>query len=157
MRNSIIQLVVLFLLCSCVVTNKMANEAIRNAIVGQNETIVYSRLGPPASYESAPDGEKIATFEYHQRGMFLTPSKSQLKYSAKRDVMGNREGLSYNAFENTATNDPKFTIYDRDVYYLIVYFDKRGTCIRFEHNLPRKQLEKCYERYKGYPAAEKSK
>lgn len=128
----------------------MANEAIYYSIVGQNEKIIRSRIGIPSSIVPAPDGGRIIIYESYIKGMFTTPYKSKVTYSAKRDLTGNREGFVYHSGVNKATNDPKYTIYQTDVSYLKIYLNKQGDCIRFEQNLPRKQLEMFYEQFKKY-------
>jgi hypothetical protein len=128
----------------------MTDKEFRNALVGQNEMNIYSRLGPPTKTITTSDGEKIMVYEFYSKGMFLTPNKSKVTYSAKKDLSGNREGLTFNSGVNTVTNDPQYTIYQKNVSYLKVYLDKRGNCVRFEQDLPQEQLDIYHERFKYF-------
>ena len=128
----------------------MTDEVFNNAIVGQNEMTIYSRVGKPTSITLTPDGGKIMIYEYYSKGMYTTPYKSKVTYNPEMNINGNREGLTFNSGTNTATNDPRFTIYEKDISYLKLYFDKQGNCIRFEQNLPKEQLEMYYEQFKRY-------
>ena len=128
----------------------MADEVFQNAIAGQNEMTIYSRVGRPTSITPTPDGGKVMIYEYYSKCMYTTPYKSKVTYSSKQDITGNREGLTFNSGTNTATNDPKYTIYEKNVSYLKVYLDKKGNCVRYEQNLPKEQLEMYYEQFKRY-------
>ncbi|NQU33602.1 MAG: hypothetical protein HQ521_10235 [Bacteroidetes bacterium] len=150
MKNLFFLLFMTILLNSCATTNKMTNEAIHHAIIGQNEKSIYSRVGIPTSIVPAPDGGKIMIYEYYSKGMYTTPYKSKVTYNANRNLTGDREGLILRLGENTATNDPKYTIYEKNVSYLKAYLDKQGNCVRFEQNLPKEQLEMYHERFKHY-------
>ena len=149
MKNLLLLLVMTILFASCA-TTKMTDKEFRNALVGQNEMNIYSRLGPPTKTITTSDGEKIMVYEFYSKGMFLTPNKSKVTYSAKKDLSGNREGLTFNSGVNTVTNDPQYTIYQKNVSYLKVYLDKRGNCVRFEQDLPREQLDIYHERFKYF-------
>ena len=138
------------LFSSCTTLNKMTNKAIHYAIVGQNEKTIYSRVGIPKSIIPASDGGKILLYESYSKGMFTTPYKSKVTYSANKDLLGNREGVTFNSGANTETNDPKYTIYQNDVSLLKVFMNKQGKCVRFEQNLTRNQLEMYYEQFKRY-------
>jgi hypothetical protein len=149
MNNLLLLLVMTILFTSCA-TTKMTDKEFRNALVGQNEMNIYSRLGPPTKTITTSDGEKIMVYEFYSKGMFLTPNKSKVTYSAKKDLSGNREGLTFNSGVNTVTNDPQYTIYQKNVSYLKVYLDKRGNCVRFEQDLPQEQLDIYHERFKYF-------
>jgi hypothetical protein len=138
------------LFTSCATSNKMADEAFRNALVGQNEMSIYSRLGPPKRTITASDGGKIVIYEFYSKDMFLTPYKSKVTYSANKDLLGNRKGLTFTSGVNTVTNDPKYTIYQKNVSYLKVFLDKQGNCTGFEQNLPQEQLDIYHERFKHF-------
>lgn len=69
--------------------------------------------------------------------MFLTPNKSKVTYNATKDLFGNRQGFTLNSGVNTVTNDPRYTIYQKEVSYLKVFLDKQGNCLRYEQNLPK--------------------
>lgn len=117
MKNLLLLLVMTILFASCA-TTKMTDKEFRNALVGQNEMNIYSRLGPPTKTITTSDGGKIMVYEFYSKGMFLTPNKSKVTYSAKKDLSGNREGLTFNSGVNTVTNDPQYTIYQKNVSYL---------------------------------------
>lgn len=149
-KNSQFLVILAIFYGSCTSINKMTNEAIHYAIVEQNEKIIYKRMGMPARTSATPDGGKKMTYEYFTKGMYTTPYKSRVTYSPKKDVFGNREGLTIRGGVNTVTNDPKYTIYEKDVSFLKVFLDKQGNCVRFEQNLQKKQLEMLYEQFKKY-------
>ena len=128
----------------------MTNDAIYHAIVVQDEMIVYKRLGMPARITTTPDGGKKMTYEYFSKGMFTTTHKSRVTYSTKKNPFGDSEGLIIHGGVNTVTNDPKYTIYEKDISFLNVFLDKQGICVRFEQNLQKKQLEMLYEQFKKY-------
>ena len=60
------------------------------------------------------------------------------------------QGLTYTSNVNTATNDPKYTIYPTNLSYLKVYIDKQGNAIRLEQNMPQEQLDVYHERFKHF-------
>lgn len=150
MKTSTILIVLAVLLTKCASVNKMTNNAIYHSIVGQNEMTVYKRLGVPANTVSTSDGGKKLIYEYYGKGMYATPYKSRVIYNPKKDALGNSEGLIIHGGANTVTNDPKYTIYEKDVPFLEVFLDKEGKCVRFQQNLPKKQLEILYEQFKKY-------
>lgn len=57
-------LVIAILLTFCATPNKMANKAFYHALVGQDETTVCTRLGPPTSIVASSDGGKILIYEF---------------------------------------------------------------------------------------------
>lgn len=89
-------------------------------------------------------------YEHDSKGMFLTPYKSKVTYSARTDISGNREGVAYHSGVNTMTNDPKYTIYQKNTSVLEVFLDKNGNCVRFGQNLPRELLETYHKRFKHF-------
>lgn len=150
MRNSLLLLVLTILLCFCASTSKIHNEALHYALVGQNETTIYSRLGAPLRTIPAPEGEKVMIYEFYSKGMFVTPNKSRITYNASRNSIGNPAGLTFKDGVNTVTNDSKYTVYQKDMSYLKVFLNKEGNCTRFEENLTKDQLEAYYEQFKRY-------
>lgn len=149
--NTIIRICFVFwVLASCSTTNKMARESLHYALIGQNEYTICSRLGPPAKTLSDPGGGKVMIYEHYSKGMFLTPDKSKVTYSARTDMSGNREGFTYHSGANTVTNKPEYTIHQREVSVLKVFLDKDGSCVRYEQDLPREVLETYHERFKHF-------
>lgn len=142
--------VVSWLLISCSSTNKMARESLHHALVGQNESTIYSRLGPPTKTLTSSDGGKVLIYEHYSKGMFLTPDKSKVTYSSRTDISGNREGFTYHSGVNTVTNKPEYTIHQREVSVLKLYLDKDGSCVRYEQDLPREVLENYHERFRHF-------
>jgi len=124
----------------------MTDKEFRNALVGQNEMNIYSRLGPPVRTITSSDGGKIMIYEFYTKGMYLTPNKSKVTYKVNKDLFGNRQGLTFNSGVNTVTNAPQYTIYQNNVSYLMVFLDKQGNCVRFEQDLPQEQLDIFHER-----------
>lgn len=155
MKNLLSILVLLVILNSCASTNKMANESIHNAIIGQNEMMVLKKLGMPARVEYSSDGGKVMIYESTSKGMYLTPyNKPSINYNTTRDAMGKMQGLTYTSNVNTAVNDPKYTIYSTNLSYLRIYLDKQGNAIRIEQNVPQEQLEIYHERFKHFQTKE---
>lgn len=151
MKNLLFLLVLTLLLSSCASTNKVANKSIQNAIIGQNEMIVFKGLGTPTRVEHARDGGKVMVYESTSKGMFLTPyNKPAITYNFKKNLIGERQGLTYTSNTNTAVNDPRYTIRPTEVSYLKVYIDKNGNAIRIEQNLPQEQLDIYHERFKHF-------
>lgn len=152
MKNLLFLLVLTILLSSCASINKMANESIHNAIIGQNEMIVYKRLGMPSRVEHTRDGGKIMIYEFYSKGMFLTPNKSELTFYNYDYLNGTSTfpGITLRSGVNTVTNDPKYTIYPTNVSYLKVYLDKQGNAIRIEQTMPQEQLDIYHERFKHF-------
>ena len=99
--------VVSWLLISCSSTNKMARESLHHPLVGQNESTIYSRLGPPTKTLTSSDGGKVLIYEHNSKGMFLTPNKSKITCSAQTDMACYREGLTFHSVANTVTNKPE--------------------------------------------------
>ena len=129
----------------------MSNEAIHYAIVGQNEKMVYSRLGIPARILPTSDGGKKLIYEFHNRGMVTTPNKSKLTFNYSGDMADQDPHLNWQYSNvNTKTNDDKYAIYQEDTSVLEVFLNKEGQCTRFQHNLSKMQLEPFYERFKKY-------
>ena len=152
MKNLLFLLVLNLLLSSCVITDKMTNEAIHYAIVGQNEMTLYKRLGVPARIILAPDGGKIWMYEYCSKDMYTPPYKSNLT-STHAEALNSRNsapGITIRTGVNIETNAPKYTIHSTIVTYLKVYLDKAGKCVGFEQSLPQEQLEIYHERFKHY-------
>lgn len=136
---------------ACTTPNKLANEAIYHAIVGENEKTVISRLGMPTNIIQQADGGKIMVYEHYTKGMFTTPYKSVITYnSSSKSLTGKSAGLAINSGVNTATNDPSYTIHETNVVSLKVFFDKQGKCIRFEQDLPKEQLGIYQQRFEKY-------
>lgn len=137
------------LLCFCASTSKIQNEALQYALVGQNEMTIYSRLGAPARTISDSEGKKVMIYEFYSNGMFVTPYKSKVTYSAKTNIPGSPEGLTFHS-GSTETNDPKYTVYQKDISSIKVFLNKEGYCIRYEENLTKDQLKTYYEQFKRY-------
>lgn len=141
---------VFVLLFSCSPTNKIARGSFQQALIGQNEMKIFSMLGPPKSILPASGGGKVMVYEHYTKGMFLTPNKSKVTYSHRRDISGNREGLTFHGGLNTVTNDPAYTIYQKEVSCLKIYLDKNGICVSYEENLPHAVPEIYHERFKHF-------
>lgn len=152
MKNFLLLLVMTMLFTFCSTTNKMTDKEFRHALVGQNEMNIYSKFGPPTRTITGSDGGKILIYEFYTKGMYLTPNKSKVTYKANKDFFGNKNGLTFNSGVNTVTNDPKYTIYQKNVSYLKVFLDKQGNCFRFEQDLPQEQLDIYHERFKHLPS-----
>lgn len=151
LKTSNLLLFLAILYSSCTSINKMSNEAIHHAIIGQNEMIVHSRLGLPVRTIQTQDGEKKLIYELHSNGMFTTPYKSRLTFNYSGDMANQEPHLNWQYSSiNTETNKDKYTIYQEDTSFLEVFLNNEGHCVRFQHNMTRPQLEQFYKRFKQY-------
>ncbi|QGY46879.1 hypothetical protein GM418_25435 [Maribellus comscasis] len=151
MKNSLFLIVLTILFNSCTTITKLSNEAIHFAIVGQNEIVVYKRLGVPAKVIQTPDGGRKLIYELHSRGTPATLNKSKLTFNYSGDMGTPEPHLSWKySSVNTETNSPEYTIYSGDTSVLEVFLNSAGECVRFLHNLNRSQLEQFYESFKKY-------
>jgi len=132
---------VFWLLISGSSTCKIFRESFHHTHIGQNEHIIYSRLGPPAKILADPGGGKILIYEHYSKGMFLTPNKLKVTNSALTDMACNREGFTYHSGVNTVTNKPENTIHLKEGSSLRVFLDKNGSCVRYGQDLSREVLE----------------
>ncbi|MFV0265578.1 MAG: hypothetical protein ACK5HT_00420 [Draconibacterium sp.] len=129
----------------------MANEAIHYAIVGQNEKIIFKRLGAPSSVTNTSDGGKEMLYEYQSKGMFTTPNKSKLTLNYTGDMGNTQQHLNWQySSASTQTNAPEYTIYQKDISVIKVFLDKEGNCSRIEHNLTKDELEYFYKSFKQF-------
>lgn len=149
MKNSLL-LILLLIFTTCSTTNNLYDEVFDNALIGQSEMKIYSRLGKPGRIESTKGGGKVLVYEFDSKGMYLTPYRSAIKYDPSPNAVGERQGWSYTFGEYTAANDPKYTVYQTKVSYFKVYLNKEGTCIRYEQDMPREQLDIYHERFKHF-------
>lgn len=150
MKNLLLLLGITILFTYCATTDKMTDKEFRQALVGQNEMTIYSKFGPPTRTINASDGGKIMIYEFYSKGTYLTPYKSKVTYNANKDLFGDRKGFVFKSGVNTVTNDPQYTIYQKNVSYLKVFLDKRGNCVRFEQDLPQEQIDIYHERFKHF-------
>ncbi|MCK3684177.1 hypothetical protein [Maribellus sp. YY47] len=151
MKNLTALFFLLLLLDSCSTTGKLANEAIHHAIVGQNEKIIYNRLGKPARTETSSEGEKILVYEFQSKGMYTTPNKSNLTVDYSGDMGNSAPHLNWQySRANTQTNSTEYTIYQKDISVLQVFLNKEGNCTRIQHNLTKDQLEYFYGSFSKY-------
>lgn len=156
MKSFLFLFVLTIVIFSCATTSKTTNEAIYNKIIGQNEMVVLKKLGVPTRIEHTSDEGKIMIYEFSSKGMYLTPNKKpSITYNVNRDITGEMQGLTYTSNVNTATNDPKYTIYPTEVSHLKVYIDKLGYAIRIEQDLPQEQLDIYHERFKHFNAKDR--
>ncbi len=147
----VILLMLLMLLGACSTTNKLANEAIHYAIVGQNEKIIFKRLGAPSSVTNTSDGGKVMLYEYQSKGMYTTPNKSKLTLNYTGDRANTEPHLNWQySSASTQTNAPEYTIYQKDISVIKVFLDKEGNCSRIEHNLTKDELEYFYKSFKQF-------
>lgn len=151
MKNLLFLVVLTFLINSCVTTTKSTSKAINNDIIGQNEMVILKRLGVPTRVEHTRDGGKVMIYESTSKGMFLTPyNKPAITYNFKKNLVGERQGLTYTSNVNTAVNDPKYTIYPTNISYFKVYINEHGNAIRIEQNMSQEQLDIYHERFKHF-------
>lgn len=153
MKNIFLLLLVSLFIASCATSEKMADESLSNAIVGQNEMLVFKRLGVPSRVEQTDDGGKIMVYEHYSQGEFLTPNKSSVTMTAGTRY-NTSPGIKYTSNVNKTTNDPNYTIYERNVSYLKVYINEQGNCVRIENTLPQEQLDVYHERFKHFKTKE---
>ena len=151
MKNSLILIVLIIMFSSCTSINRLSNEAIYHAVVGQNENIIYNRLGMPTETQRTPDGGKKLIYELHSKGMVSNPNKSKLTFNYSGDMANQAPHLNWKySTINTKTNDPKYKIYPVDKSFLELFLNKDGKCVRFQQNMTKPQLEQFYKRFKKY-------
>ncbi|RKD90177.1 hypothetical protein [Mangrovibacterium diazotrophicum] len=149
MKNIVVVLVCSFCVMACATTTKLANKAISNGIVGQNESTINSRLGYPVRTISKPNGEKTLVYEYYSRSGYKAPANVKSK-SFRVDEFGHQSGLDIGDVISTLTYDSSNAISGKYTTYLEVYLDKQGNCVGFEHNLTKEQLQLLREQFKRY-------
>lgn len=149
MRYVCILVALLVLIASCKTTNDFSSS-VQHALIGQDEAVVMQRMRAVPKTASGPDGGKILIYEFHSRGDYLTPYRSNVIYDPTYNMNGEREGFVLRLGVHTAANDPRFTIYQTNVSYLKIYLDKDGICTHIEQNLPQEQLEIYHERLKHF-------
>ena len=152
MKNFILLIGIIFVLTQCSSTNRLHDESLKSALVGQDEMTIFTMLGTPTKIEHTSDGGKILIYESFSKskGMYLTPNKSSITYETRTDPAGNMQGWTYTSNVNKVTNDPQYTIYQEKVSALKVYIDKNGKCTRYEQNLPQEELDIYHERFKHF-------
>ena len=151
MKNPMIFIVLTFIFSSCTSINRLSNKAIYQAVVGQNENVIYNRLGMPTETQRTPDGGKKLIYELHSKGMVSNPNKSKLTFNYSGNMANQEPHLNWKySTINTVTNDPKYKIHQIDKSFLEIFLNKDGECIRFQQNMTKSQLEQFYERFKKY-------
>ncbi len=151
MKNSIFLLVLIIMVGSCTSINRLNNEAIYHAVVGQNENDIYNRLGIATETQRTPDGGKRLIYELHSKGMVNNPNKSRLTFNYSGDMAHQEPHLNWKySTINTETNDSKYKIYNVDKSFLELILNKDGKCVRFQHDLNKAQLEQLYKSFKKY-------
>ena len=152
MKHLVFSIIMAVFLTFCSTTDRIYDEQFRNALIGQDEMTIYTRMGTPTRIEHKSGGGKILVYESFSKskGMFLTPNRSAVKYSSNTNLAGEREGWTLTFGEHTAANDPQFTIYQEKVSALKIYINKNGKCTRYEQNLPQAELDVYHERFKHF-------
>ena len=151
MKNPLILIVLTIMFSSCTSMNRLSNESIYHAVVGQNENIIFNRLGMPTETKGTPDGGKILTYELRSKGMVSNLNKSKLTFNYSGDMVNQAPHLNWKySTINTETNDPKYKIYQVDKSFLELSINKDGQCVSFQQNMTKPQLKQFYERLKKY-------
>lgn len=151
MKNPLILIVLTIMVGSCTSINRLSNEAIYHAVAGQNENIIYNRLGMPTEAHRTPDGGKRLIYELYRKGMESNPNKSRLTFNYSGDMANQQPHLNWKySTINTETNDPEYKIYNVDKSFLELFLNKDGKCVRCQHNLNKSQLEQLYKSFKKY-------
>jgi hypothetical protein len=151
MKNPMILIVLTLIFNSCTSINRLSNEAIYHAVIGQNENIIYNRLGMPNETQQTPDGGKKLIYEQHRQEMASNLNKSKLTFNYSGDMANQNPHLNWKySTINTETNDPKYKIYQVDKSFLWVFLNKDGKCVSFQQNMSKSQLKQFYVRFKKY-------
>jgi hypothetical protein len=151
MKNPLIFIVLTIMFSSCISINRLSNEAIYHAFVGQNENIIYNRLGMPSETLRTSDGGKKMIYELHSKGMATNLNKSKLTFNYSGDMVNQAPHMKWKySTVNTETNDPKYNIYQVDKSFLELLLNKDGECEGFQQNLTKSQSKQFYERFKKY-------
>ena len=151
MNKSISALVVICILFSlCNTPKKLANKAFHNALIGQNEMTIYSRIGMPTSTAKTFNGGKILMYEFFSMERFPTVNNFKPEDYDRGISFTSKSGAFYEIPFKPEFKNRKNMTYQEKVTSLMVFLDRHGKCIRFEHNLPKERLEFYYERLKAY-------
>jgi hypothetical protein len=151
MKNPLVFILLTIMFSSCISVNRLSNEAIYHAVVGQDEHIIFNRLGMPTETQRTPDGGKKLIYELHSKGMVSNPNKSKLTFNRSGDMANQDPHLNWKySTVNTETNDPKYKIYQIDKSFLELFLNNDGQCVSFQQNMTNPQLKHFYERFKKY-------
>lgn len=139
------------LLGACASLNRMTNEALYHAIVGQNEMTIHNRLGTPTRTIQVPGGGKKLVYEFYSKGPPTSLNKSKLTFDYSGDMVHQEPHLKWKySSASTKTNASEYTIYEKDTSVLEVFLNNKGQCVRFQHNMNKSQLEQLYKSFKKY-------
>lgn len=144
MKQIITVLIFFSFFAACSTSEKFASREVYNDLVGQNEITVLKTIGSPTQVVHTREGGKVMVYEYTEKGMFLTPNQSNFKYNA------NTKSITYTSNVNKVTNDPQYTIHQKNVSVFKAYIDKNGKCYRVDGSLPQEYMETHYERFKHF-------
>ncbi len=153
MKNLFLLLILSLLFSFCATTKKTSNNAMNNALLGQNELVVLKSLGAPSNVIHTNGEEKVIVYEHLSEGPSLGHNNSNNSQIAGQNK-SNSSGLTFTSNVNKAANDPNYSIYQKNVTYLKIHIDKQGNCFRIENTLPQKQSEIYLERIKHFKAKE---
>ncbi len=151
MKNPLILIVLTIMFNACTSINRLSNEAIYHAVVGQYENDIYNRLGMPTETQRTPDGGKKLIYEMHSKGMVSNPNKSKLTFNYSGDMVNQQPHLNWKySSVNTDSNAPEYKIYQVETSLLEVFINNEGQCIGFQHNMTKEQMERLYKQFKKY-------
>lgn len=144
MKQIFITLLCITVFAACSSSKKVVNKSNYKDLVGQNELAILKQVGSPTQVIHTPSGGKVMVYEFTETGMFLTPNKSNLNINPKS------KKWTYTSNVNKTTNDPEYTIYQKNTSSFKAYIDEHGKCIRVDGNLPQEYMETHYERFKHF-------
>lgn len=153
MKNLFLYVILSLLLGACATSKKVSTDSIHSDLVGQNEMVIFNRLGPPSRVNQTPGGGKVMVYEHYSQGEFLTPNKSSVTMTAG-ERFNSSPGITYTTNVNKTTNASNYTVYERNVSYLKVFINEQGNCFRLENTLPQEQLDVYHERFKHFKTKE---
>ena len=151
--------IICLLMSNCATTNRTVNRSINNAIIGENEIVVYQRLGIPYQTIVREDGSKVWIYKSRDGQLFSSPNDSwhasthaeQLAVRKKRTFNTKQENITIRTPDKTAAyelnNDKAYTSINP---FLRIYFNRHGKCVKFNQDMSVEQRKLYNERLKQY-------
>lgn len=145
----------------CISSKRTVTKTLNAAIIGQNELVVFDRLGVPAKTTIYNNGNKVWIYQSGGLQFFSGPNTSWHS-STHSEQLGVRKARTFKStFSDLTIRTPdktaSYTLNDDKAYtlnnpFLKVYFNRQGKCIHFEQNMTQEQQEVYHNRLKQYLA-----
>ena len=154
MKKLLTWCILFILMFACTTSKRALNKAIGDAILDQNEIVVFQRLGIPYQTILREDGRKVWIYR-KQEHLLSSPNNSwhasthaeQLAVRKNRTFKSSKEDIIIRTPDKTAAielnNDKTYTSSNP---FLRIYFDRHGKCVSFEQNMTPEQMKIYHER-----------